>query len=62
MKLQKRDSDEALKQFRLDGRVAFLSGATGHLGRSMAQALASVGALVVLNARDPDALHFYVRN
>jgi NAD(P)-dependent dehydrogenase (short-subunit alcohol dehydrogenase family) len=43
-------------QFRLDGRVAFLSGATGHLGRPMAKALSAVGAHVVLNARHQDAL------
>ena len=29
---------EVLSLFRLDGRVAFLSGATGHLGKSMARA------------------------
>jgi len=42
--------------FRLDGRVAFLSGATGLLGKQMAEALASAGAHVVLNARSTDAL------
>ena len=35
--------------FRLDGRVAFLSGATGLLGRPMAVAMAHAGAHVVLN-------------
>ncbi len=39
--------------FRLDGRVAFLSGATGHLGKPMASALAEAGAHVILNARSP---------
>lgn len=48
--------DEILKQFRLDGRVAFLSGASGHLGRSMAKALAAAGAHVILNARKNEAL------
>lgn len=38
--------------FRLDGRVCFLSGATGHLGRSMSQALASAGAHVFVNGRN----------
>jgi NAD(P)-dependent dehydrogenase (short-subunit alcohol dehydrogenase family) len=47
---------EALAQFRLRGRVAFLTGATGHLGKSMARALAEAGAHVVLNARNRDAL------
>ncbi len=42
--------------FRLDGRVAFLSGAAGHLGRPMAKALASAGAHVVLNGRTQDGL------
>jgi NAD(P)-dependent dehydrogenase (short-subunit alcohol dehydrogenase family) len=47
---------DVLSQFRLDGRVAFLSGATGHLGKSMAKALSAAGAHVVLNARHQDAL------
>lgn len=47
---------EVLSQFRLDGRVAFLSGATGHLGKPMARALAGAGAHVVLNARSQNAL------
>ena len=42
--------------FRLDGRVAFLSGATGLLGRPMAVAMAQAGAHVVLNARQPGPL------
>ena len=42
--------------FRLDGRVAFLSGAAGHLGRAMAAALAHAGAHVVLNGRREEAL------
>jgi NAD(P)-dependent dehydrogenase (short-subunit alcohol dehydrogenase family) len=43
-------------QFRLDGRVCFLSGASGHLGRYMAQALASAGACVLANGRNSEAL------
>lgn len=42
--------------FRLDGRVAFLSGAAGHLGSAMAAALAEAGAHVVLNGRREEAL------
>lgn len=49
-------TEDALAQFRLDGRVAFLTGATGHLGQSMAKALAEAGASVVLNGRNRDAL------
>ncbi len=33
--------------FRLDGRVAFLSGAAGHLGREMARALGHAGATLI---------------
>jgi NAD(P)-dependent dehydrogenase (short-subunit alcohol dehydrogenase family) len=47
---------EAFARFELRGKVALLTGATGHLGKSMAQALATAGAHVVLNARHRDAL------
>lgn len=45
------------ERFRLDGRVCFLSGATGHLGRAMAQALATAGAHLLINARTEDAVN-----
>ncbi|MCA3181875.1 MAG: SDR family NAD(P)-dependent oxidoreductase, partial [Burkholderiales bacterium] len=38
--------------FRLDGKVALVSGASRGLGWAMAQALAQGGAHVVLNGRD----------
>jgi NAD(P)-dependent dehydrogenase (short-subunit alcohol dehydrogenase family) len=42
--------------FRLDGRIAFVSGAARHLGRAMAVALADAGAHVILNGRGLGAL------
>jgi NAD(P)-dependent dehydrogenase (short-subunit alcohol dehydrogenase family) len=56
MRDEQPSSPDVLSQFRLDGRVAILSGATGHMGRSMAKALSIAGAHVVLNARHHDAL------
>ena len=38
---------------RLDGMRALITGATGHLGRAMAQAVAQVGAEVLINGRSP---------
>src|ERR1043166_8076251 len=49
-------SNDVLHQFRLDGRVAFISGAAGHLGQPMAEALASAGAHVILNGRRKEPL------
>ena len=37
--------------FRLGGRIAFVSGAAGHLGRPMARVLCEAGAHVILNGR-----------
>ena len=42
----------ATDMFRLDGRVAFVSGAAGHLGRAMTLALTSAGAHVIVNGRN----------
>lgn len=38
----------------LRGKVALITGATGHLGSAMADALAEAGASVVASSRDPD--------
>ena len=56
-----RPSDQdPLSLFRLEGKVAFLSGATGLLGRPMARALAAAGAHVICNSRRQDAVETLV--
>lgn len=47
--------------FDLTGKVALVTGASRGLGWAMAQALASAGAHVILNARDPAALDARVK-
>jgi len=42
----------ATDMFRMDGRIAFVSGAAGHLGRAMTLALAGAGAHVIVNGRN----------
>jgi NAD(P)-dependent dehydrogenase (short-subunit alcohol dehydrogenase family) len=42
-----------LDKFRLDGRVAIITGGARGLGRVIAEALASAGASVVITAREP---------
>ena len=49
-------SNDVLKQFRLDGRVVLMTGASGHLGKAMATGLASAGAHVILNGRRREPL------
>jgi NAD(P)-dependent dehydrogenase (short-subunit alcohol dehydrogenase family) len=42
--------------FRLTGRVILLTGAAGHLGRAIAEAIARAGALVLANGRSVEKL------
>jgi NAD(P)-dependent dehydrogenase (short-subunit alcohol dehydrogenase family) len=45
---------KVLDLFRLDGRIALVTGGTGILGRPIAAALAEAGATVVVASRDED--------
>ena len=45
--------------FRLDGRVAFVSGAAGHLGSAMTKALLEAGAHVIINGRNQARLEAF---
>lgn len=51
---------DALNQFRLDGRVVLVTGASSGLGTHFAQLLASVGARVAVAARRADKLQAVV--
>jgi NAD(P)-dependent dehydrogenase (short-subunit alcohol dehydrogenase family) len=46
---------DVMERFRLDGRVALITGGTKGLGLAIAEALASAGADVVVAARDGEA-------
>ena len=53
-------SADALRRFRLDGRVVLVTGASSGLGTHFAQLLASVGARVAVAARRADKLQAVV--
>ena len=47
--------------FSLKGKIALVTGATGHLGRAMATGLAQMGALIYINGRNADKVEKFVR-
>jgi len=49
-----RPSRDVTDLLSLRGKVALITGATGHLGPAMAEALAEAGASVVVSSRDPE--------
>lgn len=53
--------ENPLDLFRLDGRVAIVTGGSRGLGRAMAKGLAAAGARVVIASRKPDACEAVVR-
>lgn len=52
----------AAPNFRLDGRIVFVSGAAGHLGRAICGALNEAGAHLVLNGRDAARLEDFAKD
>ncbi len=53
MSEQTRHEPTVHELFDLTGRVALITGGTGHLGTALARALAEAGASVVISSRDP---------
>ena len=44
----------ALEKFKLDGRLALITGSSAGIGLALARGLAEAGAQVVINGRSPD--------
>lgn len=55
--LKRIKSMQVLDLFRLDGRVALVTGAAGHIGQSIAKGLAEAGAYVILASRKEENLN-----
>jgi gluconate 5-dehydrogenase len=53
---------DELNRFRLDDRVAIVTGATGGIGSRLAEALARVGARVVVHGRDAERAEAVARS
>ena len=52
MTTESRTATDELQRFRLDDRVAIVTGATGGIGSRLAEALSRVGACVAVHWRD----------
>src|SRR5437899_11199454 len=53
MTKQQQQEPTVQQLFDLTGKVALITGGTGHLGSAMARALAEAGGSVVISSRDP---------
>jgi NAD(P)-dependent dehydrogenase (short-subunit alcohol dehydrogenase family) len=58
----KRKSMSYLSKFRLEGKVALITGASKGIGEAMAEALAEAGAKVIVSSRKQDAVEEVAEN